>query len=180
MVFKQCAVNKFYYHFYLNCTLGPTRGHPLPIRTEFETIDGFAVAFVGENAGTDIGIDATGIYTLTGSDVGNYVLIQPTNIEADITKAPLTATADDQSKVFGDANPSLTITYNGFVNGDTVSALDSAPTTNTTAATSSAVGTYSISISGGLDANYVITEVRGTLTITSKALTIKPYWLISR
>ena len=49
VIFKQYAV-RFYYHFYLNCTLGPTRGHPLPIRTEFETIDGFAVAFVGENA----------------------------------------------------------------------------------------------------------------------------------
>src|SRR5207244_3878092 len=34
-----------------------------------------------------------------------------------ITKATLTVTADDQTRIYGDANPSFTVTYTGFKNG---------------------------------------------------------------
>jgi MBG domain (YGX type) len=56
-----------------------------------------------------------------------------------INKAPLTADADDQTKVYGKANPALTITYTGFVNGDNAGDI-TPPTASTTAITGSNVG----------------------------------------
>ncbi len=35
-----------------------------------------------------------------------------------VTKATLTASADNQARIYGDPNPELTITYNGFLNAD--------------------------------------------------------------
>lgn len=59
-----------------------------------------------------------------------------------VNQAPLRLTAADQSKTYGEANPSLTFSVTGLVNGDTkASALITDPTL-TTAAASSGVGTY--------------------------------------
>jgi alpha-tubulin suppressor-like RCC1 family protein len=82
-----------------------------------------------------------------------------------IAKAPLTATADDQSKGQGAANPALTITYTGFVNGETAAVLDTPPTASTTATVSSPVGTYPITLTEALDNNYAVTLQSGTLTV---------------
>ncbi|MEP2773381.1 MAG: MBG domain-containing protein, partial [Fulvivirga sp.] len=91
-------------------------------------------------------------------------------INLDISKAPLTATADDQTKVYGTANPGLTIQYAGFVNGDDATDI-TAPTISTTADASSAVGSYPITLIGGSAANYTLTLVDGSLTVTPAALT---------
>ena len=40
-----------------------------------------------------------------------------------MTAAPLTITANNQSKVYGAALPTLTASYSGFVNGDTSASL---------------------------------------------------------
>ncbi|SNR46682.1 cadherin-like beta sandwich domain-containing protein, partial [Flavobacterium sp. ov086] len=86
-----------------------------------------------------------------------------------VTTATLTITADDQSKTYGSANPALTASYAGFVNGDTVANLATAPTLNTTATTTSPVGTYPITASGAVDLNYAITYVPGILTVVSSS-----------
>jgi hypothetical protein len=88
----------------------------------------------------------------------------------DVAKAPLTITAEDKVKQFGAANPELTATYSGFVNGDTVAALATPAALSTTATTSSPVGVYPITVSGATAANYVITFVEGALTVTDKAI----------
>jgi hypothetical protein len=59
----------------------------------------------------------------------------------------------------------LTVGYSGFVNGDTAASLTTAPTVTTTGTASSAVGTYPITASGAVDANYTISYVAGTLTV---------------
>ena len=41
-----------------------------------------------------------------------------------VTPAALTITADNQTKVYGAALPTLTASYSGFVNGDTSASLD--------------------------------------------------------
>jgi hypothetical protein len=56
-----------------------------------------------------------------------------------VTAAPLTITADDQTKVYGAGLPTLTASYSGFVNGDTAASLTTAPILVTTAAASSHV-----------------------------------------
>src|SRR5204863_205779 len=54
-----------------------------------------------------------------------------------VTRAALTVTADNKSRVYGAANPPLTASYSGFVNGETVSALSGSPSLSTSATTNS-------------------------------------------
>jgi hypothetical protein len=84
-----------------------------------------------------------------------------------VNPAALTVTADNQTKAYGAANPTLTVSYSGFVNGDTAASLTTPPTVSTTATTASPVGTYPITASGAVSANYTISYVSGTLTITA-------------
>ena len=60
--------------------------------------------------------------------------------------------------------PALTVTYNGFVNGDT-SAVVSGLSCTTTATSSSPVGSYPITCSGASAHNYTISYVAGTLKV---------------
>ncbi|AYL95827.1 MBG domain-containing protein [Mucilaginibacter celer] len=103
-----------------------------------------------------------GTSTITASD-GVSNLTQTLTVG----KAALTITAVNKTKTAGAANPVLTVTYAGFVNGDTTSVLTTQPTITTTATTSSVAGTYPITVSGAVGANYAITYVNGTLTVTS-------------
>ena len=108
-----------------------------------------------------------GGYTITagGATDANY-LITHVNGTLTVTRAALTVRADDKSRAIGAANPTLTATYTGFVNGDTAAQLDSPVVLATTATTASAAGTYPITASGAADANYTVTHVNGTLTVT--------------
>jgi len=74
-------------------------------------------------------------------------------------------TADNKSKMCGQPNPPLTASYNGFVSGENANVLTSPVTLNTTAATSSSEGTYPITASGAVAANYTINYVSGILTV---------------
>ena len=66
----------------------------------------------------------------------------------------------------------MTVSYDGLVNGDTGDDIDIPPATATSASSTSAPGEYEITISGGEDNNYLITDRQnGTLTI-EKALGI--------
>ena len=87
-----------------------------------------------------------------------------------MNRAPLTVRADDKSKVYGSANPALTVSYAGFVNGD--SALGGTLNMSTNATASSPVGSYTITAGGLTSSNYAITFVNGTLTVTKAVLTI--------
>jgi hypothetical protein len=91
-----------------------------------------------------------------------------------VAKAILTATADAKTKVYGAANPALTFTYSGWVNG--IETLDIPPTINTTVNLTSAVGIYvgAITLSGGLDNNYTFSFVAANFDVTPKTITITP------
>ena len=86
-----------------------------------------------------------------------------------VNKAALVATADNKTKIFLDDNPPLTISYTGFVNGDTPASITE-PTATTSAKFNSFVGTYPIILSGGFAANYLLTLVNGTLTIVDQPI----------
>ncbi|MCC9018825.1 MBG domain-containing protein [Flavobacterium lipolyticum] len=109
--------------------------------------------------------------TVSGGTSGNYDLTYAAGTLI-IGKAPLTVRADNKSKVYGAANPVLTLSYSGFVNGDTVGSLTTAPSATTSAVASSSTGTYPITISGGTSGNYDFTYVNGTLTIGKTLLTV--------
>jgi hypothetical protein len=88
-----------------------------------------------------------------------------------IEPAPLSITAQNQTKVFGAALPKLTASYSGFVNGEASASLTTEPTITTTATTTSAVGSYAITASGALDSNYTISYAAGDLTVQKDSST---------
>ncbi|WP_174238705.1 MBG-2 domain-containing protein, partial [Pedobacter sp. L105] len=65
--------------------------------------------------------------TASGAVSPNYT-ISYTAGNLSITSAPLTITADNQTKAYGAAVPTLTASYSGFVNGDTQASLTTQPT----------------------------------------------------
>jgi hypothetical protein len=89
-----------------------------------------------------------------------------------VTKASLTVTADDKSKVYGAANPAFSASYSGFVNGDGPSALGGTLAFSTAATAASPVGSYPVTPSGLTSANYTIGFANGTLTVSKASLTI--------
>jgi hypothetical protein len=89
-----------------------------------------------------------------------------------INKASLKITADDKSKVYGSANPALTMSYSGFVYGETSAVLTSKPSISTAATATSNVGSYPIILSGGSADNYTISLVNATLTVTQATPTL--------
>ena len=87
-----------------------------------------------------------------------------------VTPAPLTVTASNATRVYGQANPAFTAGYAGFVNGDGIGVLTGSPSLSTTATAASSVAgsPYAIvAASGTLNAsNYTFLFNNGQLTIT--------------
>jgi hypothetical protein len=83
-----------------------------------------------------------------------------------VDKAPLAITAEDKTKVYGQDNPSLTVKYDGFVNGESANTLGGTLSVTTTATKNSSVNTYPITASGYSSGNYSLTYKQGTLAIT--------------
>ena len=116
-----------------------------------------------------------------GESVGNYAISQGSLVananytiafsgaNFAITQALLTITANPLSKVYGQADPTLTYTASGFENGDTVSILSG----SLTRAAGENVGGYAI-LQGtlGTSANYTIAFTGSTLSITPAQLTV--------
>lgn len=104
---------------------------------------------------------------VVGTNLTDYT-INYVNGAITVTKAPLTITANSTSKVSGTVVTFVgtEFTAGGLINGDTVT---SAMLTSTGAASSAAAGSYPIvpsaAVGTGL-ANYAITYVNGTLTVT--------------
>src|SRR5690606_10825811 len=103
--------------------------------------------------------------TVSGGADDNYAFNYVPGVLT-ITKATITATAVNATKVYQTANPVFSINYTGFVNGEDFTVLNTLPVASTTATLSSPVGTYTITVAGGSDDNYAFNYVSGTLTIT--------------
>ena len=96
-----------------------------------------------------------------------------------VTPATATVTANNVTKAFGAAVPTLTATISGFVNGQTLatSGVTGSALCTTTAVTTSPGGTYPITCSLGTLAahNYTFAFVGGTLTVTFSQKTVCNY-----
>ena len=93
--------------------------------------------------------------------------------EYTIQKAKLTVKADKKNREYGNDNPIFTLSYNGFVNNETLSVINEQPKASTTATKFSVVGEYAINVTGGFATNYDFVYEPGTLTITKASLTAK-------
>lgn len=124
-------------------------------------------------SGNSATIAGTGVYTITATQSGtsNYNVATATRTVT-VNKATLTVTADNKSRLYGDANPILTISYSGFVNGDTKYELVSIPTASTTGIITSTVADYPITIGAITDLNYSLVYRSGILTITQAPLMV--------
>ncbi len=117
---------------------------------------------------------SVGQYAIVGSGLSsqNYAFAQdPGNATAlTVDPATLTYTADAKNRTYGAANPSLTGTVTGFVNGENMSATTGTLTFSTTATKSDSVGKYAIDGSGLTANNYVFVQDKSN----ASALTIDP------
>ncbi|MEP7134598.1 MAG: sortase, partial [Chloroflexota bacterium] len=149
-------------------------------------------AFTGTVTGVQTGDNITASYASTGAPIaaatGTYPIIttlnDPNNRLANYTVtinagtltvglSVLTVTANNQTLVYGTPDPVFTFNYAGFAPGDTAAVIDTPPTCQVLPA-HNAIGTYPITCSGGVDNSYVFTYTAGTLTVTSRALTVTP------
>lgn len=107
-----------------------------------------------------------GIYTITaaGGQDNNYSFAY-SNGTLTVDKAPLQVIADNKSRVYGEANPSLSLTYLGFLGSDDASVIDSSPRISTLANATFDAGTYAINVEEGFDNNYYFIYSAGSLTI---------------
>lgn len=85
-----------------------------------------------------------------------------------ITPAQLTVRVGNYTRQEGEDNPTFTLTYEGFKNGEDESVLTQKPTVTTTATKDSAPGDYPITVSGGTVKNYTFSYVDGKMTVTEK------------
>ncbi len=116
------------------------------------------------NSTSGVGTYAISQGTLAG---GNYAI---TYLGGDLSVTPraVTVKANDVSKIYGDANPALTYTATGLINGDLLEG-----DLETAANDTSGVGTYAISQGSLANGNYAIAYVGGNLAVTPRALAVK-------
>jgi hypothetical protein len=109
-----------------------------------------------------------GAYAITATlsgPVSNYSVTSKTGTLT-VTPAPLTVTALNSSKAFGDPLPLFAITSAGYVVNDTPQTVLTGILVFATAATATSnVGTYPVTPGGLTAANYSITFLPGALTI---------------
>ena len=139
--------------------------------TGFLAADGVTAAY-SRTAGESV---AGGPYTISAtlspaSALANYNVTSNTAAFA-ITKAALSVTANNASRVYNTPNPALSGTLTGVLAGDGITASYS-----TTAVTNSVVGSYPIvpalSDPNGKLANYTVTSTNGTLSVTPMVPTV--------
>jgi|GEM_PF-2894877 len=119
----------------------------------------------------------------TTSNVGEYDIsvsyIYERNYEINrvkgkltIAKAPVTVTANNIIREYGESYPSLSLSYSGFKNGQTESYINTIPKAVCVADNNSAAGNYDITITPGSDDNYELNYVNGVLTINRIKVTV--------
>ena len=118
-------------------------------------------------------------YTLSGNNktnAGNYnlTITGKGSFEGNrtigyvINKAPLTITVNNEEITYGDAVPTYSVIFSGFVNDETKNVLTGALAFNCAYAKYSNVGEYDITASGYESNNYNITYNKGNLTVIPK------------
>jgi hypothetical protein len=118
-------------------------------------------------AGSNIHIVGAGTTNITASQAGSVGYFPAPDVTRAliVNKANLTIRVRDTTKVEGQPNPPFTITYTGFVLGESVANLITPPIATTAAMDFSSAGYYPITLSGATSNNYNITYVNGRLTI---------------
>ena len=135
----------------------------LPVVGDDVEITYSSANFVDASVGLNKFVLAEGIGMVGGADRGNYTLLSSSASDyADITPRELTISADDQSRLYGAADPVFTFTQTGLAEGDAITV-----NFDTARGPGLAVGDYAIEPYGFESQNYRVTYLPGTLTITA-------------
>lgn len=130
------------------------------------TVTGLSATVTGKDAGNYTN-EVTGtavVKDAAGNNVTKQFTVKTENGSLDIAPKSVTVTAENKTKVFGEADPELTATVAGTVGKDKV---------KYTVAREAGedVGHYSVIPTGEeIQGNYKVTYVAGTLTITSQSI----------
>jgi hypothetical protein len=140
------------------------------------TVDGgtaSTLALTNGSAVFNLGILNAATHTLSASFAaqGNFLASSAAGTLS-VAQAPLTIASNNVTRVYGGANPTLTASYAGFVNGDTAAELIGILSCSTPATTASPAGTYPIVCSGQSAVDYSITYLPGQLTVTPATPTV--------
>jgi len=120
---------------------------------------------LGRVAGKNVGTYAITQGTLAGT--GGYIIGTFNSAAFNITTKELTVTADDQTILFGDSEPTYTFTYAGFIAGEDQNDLTAQPTCGVLESPHTDPGTYTIRCQAGLANNYAFTYFDGTLVVNA-------------
>jgi hypothetical protein len=118
-----------------------------------------------------VSFTGAGTCLIDANQSGNldYLAAPTARQRVSVRRVTLTVTPRHQSRPAGAANPTLTATLSGFINGDTAGgSTTGAPSCTTTATPASPPGTYPITCRLGslASADYGFRFVGGTLTVT--------------
>jgi hypothetical protein len=117
-------------------------------------------------------LSASGLVVNDGFAGANYAISYVASAATGvITAAPLTVTADNQTRPEMTPNPPFTATYGGFQGGDNASSLGGALVFATPATILSPPAAYPITPSGLTSVNYAIAFIDGVLTVTAATVT---------
>lgn len=128
---------------------------------------GASGAFINKNAGNGKAVNVSGL-SISGTDAVNYTFNTTLTTTANITRRPVTITADAKSKVYGDSDPTLTwrITSGDLVVADDITGYltrDAGENIGNRAVTQGTLSPGS---------NYNLIYLGANLTITSRPVTI--------
>ena len=176
-------------------TIGGTASLNTPVSDDNVSLNAASASasFDNPNVGTTHTVTFSG-YALSGSDSANYSLTQPSIITGVITAAPLTITANNQSKIYGFGGTSAALGTSAFkvsfgtlygtdqIRGVTLTTDDttsgggdyiatSGPgTANSPANISPASATFSLGIASNYSISYTVDS--GQLTVNQLGLTV--------
>ena len=166
--------------------LGPDTPIPLAFDLTFAGADhAVSFDFVAWDGGA-FGGTLVNAYRVTLDGAGGILSVIPLT-EAQInfggvpSAPPLLIAADNQTRFYGDANPTFTVSYTGFTNGDTAASLagtlgfsfeDASHVPVATIDATTPPGSYFIVPSGLTSANYSISFASSTLAINPAGLTV--------
>lgn len=117
--------------------------------------------------GNNIHIVGAGTANITASQAGNAGYFPAPDVVRALTvnKANLAIRVRDTVRIQGETNPPFTITYTGYVLGETATNLLTPVVATTTAINNSSPGYYPITLSGATSNNYTITYTNARLTV---------------
>jgi len=143
---------------------------------------GLPVSFTSSNEaiatvnGSTIVLNGTGTCLITATQEGNGSYNKAPDIKQilQVKKAMIQVTADNKTKKYGTANPTLTYSYSGWQYGQDEATLTAKPniTTNITNASPPGLYTGAINLAGAAAGNYDFTYVSANMIVTKTSQTI--------